>query len=343
MGEKPATQTSGSNTLGDIVKSAPAVEGFRQNAGNASRASGERPARNLEVPSHGRYGYSAIVSRPDFTWPEGKRLAVYIGLNLEHFAFGNGLGAELCPGGPQPDVLNYAWRDYGNRVGVWRLIDLFDELSLPVSVLANSSIYDYCPEVMDAFRARGAEVVGHGRTNSERQGILPQAQERLLIEECTGVITRAEGRPPAGWLGPWISQSSMTPDLLAEAGYSYLLDWCMDDQPVWFSTRDGGRILSVPYPQELNDIPSIVGRKDSGEQFAAMIVDTFEEMLMQSAKQSLVMGIALHPYLVGQPHRLRPLRRALQSIVAKRSDIWITTAGGVADYCRTLPEGIIPS
>ncbi len=343
MGEKPATQTSASNRLGEIAKSAPGVRGFQPDIGSASRASGERSGQTLEVPSHGRYGYSAIVSRPDFNWPEGKRLAVYIGLNLEHFAFGDGLGAELCPGGPQPDVLNYAWRDYGNRVGVWRLIDLFDELSLPVSVLANSSIYDYCPEVMDAFRARGAEVVGHGRTNSERQGILPQAQERLLIEECTEVITRAEGRPPAGWLGPWISQSSVTPDLLAEAGYSYLLDWCMDDQPVWFSTRDGGRILSVPYPQELNDIPSIVGRKDSGEQFATMIVDTFEEMLMQSAKQSLVMGIALHPYLVGHPHRLRPLRRALQTIVAKRSDIWITTAGGVADYCRTLPEGIIPA
>ena len=181
MGEKPATQINASNTLGGIVRSAPVAEGFRQDVGDVSRASGQ----TLEVPSHGRYGYSAIVSRPDFSWPEGKRLAVYVGLNLEHFAFGNGLGAELCPGGPQPDVLNYAWRDYGNRVGVWRLIDLFDELSLPVSVLANSSIYTYCPEVMDAFRARGAEVVGHGRTNSERQGILPQAQEQLLIEECT--------------------------------------------------------------------------------------------------------------------------------------------------------------
>ncbi|MFX8836673.1 hypothetical protein ABTM80_18850, partial [Acinetobacter baumannii] len=87
----------------------------------------------------------------------------------------------------------------------------------------------------------------------------------------------------------------------------------------------------------------IVGRKDSGEQFAQMIVDNFEEMLEQSAKQSLVMGIALHPYLGGQPHRLRPLRRALQAIVAKRSDIWMTTSGGIADYCRTLPEGIIQS
>jgi len=294
-----------------------------------------------DLVSHGRYRYSAITRRPEFTWPGGRRLAVYLGLNLEHFAFGDGLGAELCPGGPPPDVLNYAWRDYGNRVGVWRLIDLFDELSLPASVLVNSSIYGYCPEVMDVFRARGDEVVGHGRTNSERQGVLAPDDEERLIAEATAIIARAEGRPPRGWLGPWISQSKITPDLLAEAGYTYLLDWCMDDQPVWFATRNGGRILSVPYPQELNDIPSIVGRKDSGEQFAKMITDTFEEMLAQSSKQSLVMGIALHPYLVGQPHRLRPLRRALQGIVARRDDLWITTAGAIAEFSITLPEGVI--
>jgi peptidoglycan/xylan/chitin deacetylase (PgdA/CDA1 family) len=308
---------------------------------NATHAEAEHPAVGLV--SHGRYRYSAITRRPDFVWPDGKRLAVYIGLNLEHFAFGDGLGAELCPGGPQPDVLNYAWRDYGNRVGVWRLIDLFDELALPLSVLVNSSIYDYCPEVMDAFRARGDEIVGHGRSNSERQGVLSAADEQRLIKDATDTITRKEGRRPLGWLGPWISQSPVTPDLLAEAGYHYLLDWCMDDQPVWFATRNGGRVLSIPYPQELNDIPSIVGRKDSGGQFATMISETFEEMLAQSSTQSLVMGIALHPYLVGQPHRLRPLRRALQTIVLKRDDIWITRAGEIAAYSRALPDGIVPS
>lgn len=298
--------------------------------------------RQLLLKHHGRYHYSAITRRPHFAWPGNKQLAVYIGLNLEHFAFGEGLGAELAPGGPHPDVLNFSWRDYGNRVGVWRLIDLFDELSLPVSVLVNSSIYHYCPEVMDAFRERGCEIVGHGRTNSERQGQLSEAEERDLIKESTDTIIQAEGKRPTGWLGPWISQSPLTPDLLAEAGYEYLLDWCMDDQPIWFATRNGKRILSVPYPQELNDIPSIAGRKDSADQFADMIIDNFEEMLLQSRKQSLVMGIALHPYLVGQPYRMRHLRRALQAIVARRDDIWITTAGEIARHVRTLPDGTIP-
>jgi allantoinase len=289
------------------------------------------------LPSHGRYPYSAITRRPVYDWPGGRRLAVYLGLNLEHFAFGEGLGAELAPGGPQPDILNFAWRDYGNRVGVWRLLELFDDLALPASVLVNSSIYGYCPEVMEAVRARGDEIVGHGRTNAERQGVLPEAEERRLIHETSAIIAQAEGKPPGGWLGPWISQSPVTPDLLQEAGYSYLLDWCMDDQPVRMKTRNGGNILSIPYPQEINDIPSIVARKDSASQFADMIIGNFDEMLEQSRQQPLVMGIALHPYIVGQPYRLRELRRALRHICGRRNDIWLTTAGAIAEHAAAIP------
>jgi allantoinase len=295
----------------------------------------------MALPGHGRYDYSPIVGRAGYSWPGGARLAVYVGLNLEHFAFGEGLGAELAPGGPQPDVLNYAWRDYGNRVGAWRMLELLDALGWPCSVLLNSEIYDHAPQLAAAFRARGDEFVGHGRSNAERQGILDEAGERALIGEATAAIARHEGRAPAGWLGPWISQSRVTPDLLQEAGYSYLLDWCMDDQPVWFRTRKG-RILSVPYPQELNDIPMIVGRRIGGDAFADMIVDNFDEMLAQSRAQPLVMGIALHPYLVGQPHRLRHLRRALQHVAAHRDGAWITTAGAIAAHAAALPPGIVP-
>ena len=293
------------------------------------------------LPSHGRYGYSAIVERPVYDWPDGRRLAVYIGLNLEHFAFGEGLGAQLAPGGPPPDVLNFAWRDYGNRVGVWRLLAAFEEFDLPVSLLVNSEIYGYCPQVVAAFRARGDEIVGHGRSNAERQGALDEAAEAALIAEATATIARHEGNPPAGWLGPWISHSRVTPDLLKEAGYGYLLDWCHDDQPTWFKTR-AGPILAVPYPQEVNDIPMIVGRKMGAAEFAEMIVDNFDEMLAQSAAQPLVFGIALHPYIVGQPYRLRRLRRALAHIAARREQVWITTAGAIAEHVRHLPEGTVP-
>jgi allantoinase len=296
----------------------------------------------MKLRHHARYDYVPLRGRPNYTWPEGKRLAVYFALNLEHFSFGEGLGAELAPGGPQPDVLNYAWRDYGNRVGAWYLLDVFDALKLPVAALVNSTMYDYAPQLIAAHRLRGDEIVGHGRTNAERQGDLPEQAERALIADATARLTQEEGRPPDGWLGPWISHSHATPDLLAEAGYRYLLDWCMDDQPVWFRCRGDKRILAVPYPQELNDIPAIVARKIGASDFADMIVDQFDEMLELSEARPLVMGVALHAYLVGQPHRLKHLRRALRHILTHRETIWLTTPGAIARHCASLPEGVVP-
>ncbi len=281
--------------------------------------------------THHRYEYAPIVRRPAFAWPEGRRLAVYIALNLEHYAFGEGLTEELVPGMKPPDVLNYSWRDYGNRVGAWRLLELFEQLRLPASVLVNSAIYDHCPEVVDAFRIRGDEIAAHGRTNSETQVDLGEDAERQLIAGATAGIERREGRRPEGWLGPWIAETPVTPDLLQEDGYAYVLDWCADDQPIWLSTR-GGRILSVPYPQELNDSCAIIGRRVGAAEFADMIVDQFDEMLEQSAAQPLVMGIALHSYIVGQPFRLRHLRRALTHVAARRDAVWLTTAGAIARH-----------
>ncbi|MEO1091592.1 MAG: polysaccharide deacetylase family protein [Pseudomonadota bacterium] len=292
---------------------------------------------------HGRYPYAPITERRHYAWPDGRRLAFYLGVNLEHFSFGEGLGAELAPGGPPPDVLNYAWRDYGNRVGVWRLLELLDDLRLPTTALVNSAMYDHAPAVVSAFRARGDEIAGHGRTNAERQSAFDEPGERALIEEATARIVAEEGRPPAGWLGPWIAESHATPDLLQEAGYRYLLDWCHDDQPTWLRTREG-RILSVPYPQELNDIPAVVARKVGASEFADMIVDQFDEMAAQAEHEPLVMGIALHTYIVGQPFRLRQLRRALCHVLsgAEGAALWPTTAGAIADHVLALPEETVP-
>ncbi|HVV61129.1 MAG TPA: polysaccharide deacetylase family protein [Pseudolabrys sp.] len=296
----------------------------------------------MPARTHDRYPYSPINERPVYDWPGGRRLAVYIGLNLEWFSFGEGLGAELAPGGPQPDVLNYSWRDYGNRVGVFRLADLFAELKLPVSVLVNAAMYEHAPQAVAAFSKRGAEIVGHGRTNSERQGTLSENEERRLIAETSATIEKHERKRPQGWLGPWISQSPLTPDLLQEADYTYLLDWCHDDQPVWMKTRKG-RILSVPYPQELNDIPQIAARKREGDEFADMIIDAFEVMRTECVKRPLVMGIALHPYIVGWPHRFRHLARALKHITANADErVWLTTAGDIAAHAAALPPNVVP-
>jgi len=282
-----------------------------------------------------RYSYTSIKQRPKIFWPEQKRLAVYVALNVETYSLGGELIEELLPAGPQPDVLNYAWCDYGNRVGVWRLRQLFDQLQIPITLLVNSCIYGEAPDIVDAFRERGDEIACHGRTNSERQGGLDEVKERALIDDATETIKAHEARHPGGWLSPWISETGNTPDLLKEAGYRYLLDWCCDDQPVWLQTRSGP-LLSVPYPQEINDSSTVIGRYAGAKEFADMIISQFDEMLSQSTEQSLVMSIALHSHISGQPFRLRHLRRALEHIVSRSSEVWITRAGQIAEHFASI-------
>ena len=291
------------------------------------------------IPVSGRFDYSPITGRPDYVWPNGARLAVYIGFNLEHFAFGEGLGACIGPVSAQPDVLNYSWREYGNRVGAWRCLELFDQLAWPTAAIINTALYDHCPELVAAFVKRGDELVGHGHTNSERQNTLDEAAERALLAACRERIQAQSGTVPSGWLSPWIAETLYTPDLLVETGYSYTLNWCHDDQPLPMRTRSGQRLWSIPYPQEVNDIPAIMARQMDGRDFADLIIDNFDEMLAQSRHQPLVMGIALHPYIIGQPYRLRHLRRALEHMNKAREagQIWVTTPGAICKHVNTQP------
>jgi peptidoglycan/xylan/chitin deacetylase (PgdA/CDA1 family) len=280
--------------------------------------------------THGRYEFCPIVGRPDFVWPGGKRLAVFIALNVEVFPFDEGL-----------DILNYSWKDYGNRVGVWNLIDLFDVYKLPVSVLLNTEIYEQCPQVAEAFRKRGDEFVGHGRTNAEKQGKFDELTERTLLQDCRNTIQQHEGKPPLGWLSPGISETQVTPDLVEEAGYEYLLDWAFDDQPVWMRTRSGGRILSLPYSRPNGDMPQFMSAKLTPKVFADTLIDQIEEMLLQSKNRSLVFNLSLHPFLIGQAFRLRHLRRVFDCLDKHSSEIWVATAGQISQFAGSLPQGTI--
>jgi len=290
------------------------------------------------LPTHGRFDYAPITRRADHVWPNGARLAVYLGLNLEHFAFGEGMGACIGPASPHPDVLNFSWREYGNRVGAWRCFELFDSLGMVCGTLLNTALYDHCPDLIAASVARGDELIGHGHSNAERQGDMDESAEAALLARCRAQMLAESGTAPAGWLSPWISESHLTPDLLAEAGYRYTLNWCHDDQPVPMRTRSGRTLWSVPYPQELNDIPMIIARQMDAKDFAQMIVDNADEMLDQSRRQPLVMGVALHPYIVGQPYRLRHLRRALKHLARLRDEgqIWLTTPGAICAHMATV-------
>ena len=288
------------------------------------------------MKTHNRYDYSPIIERPDYDWPDGKRLAVYFALNIEHFSFGEGLGHTPTWPGTPPDVRNYAWRDYGLRVGIWRIFDLFDEFNLPACHLMNSAIYAYAPQIPARIRARKDEFVGHGRTNSEEQAACSQNEERRLIHEATEAFRHNEGAAPRGWMGPWISESEHTPDLLKEAGYQYLLDWCADDQPFWLTTRTGP-LLSIPYHIEINDSPAQLTRRHTADDFTRMVTTHFDEQLRQCVKQPLVFSLALHTFVSGQPYRLAGLRAILQHI-ANHPDadkVWFTRPGAIYEYIAT--------
>jgi peptidoglycan/xylan/chitin deacetylase (PgdA/CDA1 family) len=297
----------------------------------------------MALPTHGRFEYSPLPQRPDYSWPGNKRLAMYVALNIETFGFGMEVGPVLGNALPMPDQRAYSWREYGNRIGFWRLLELFDELKLPAAHLVNSYLYDTHPAIIEAIRKRGDEVVGHGRTNSEKPGILKEADEKTLIKEATAAITRYEGRAPAGWMTPMMMQSTVTPDLLKEAGYRYMMDWPCDDQPYWLRTR-AGPLLYIPYPVETNDFGTTLQLHHDPVQFMDTVVRQFEEMIEQSARQPLVFALSLHTMIMGQPHRLRALRDGLRRILAHpRFDrVWLTRPGEIAAYCESLPAGTVP-
>lgn len=285
----------------------------------------------IQLRKHTRYSYSPLPERPDFLWPNGKRLAVCICNNIEAFSFLSGLGSDSASITAPQTTRNYAWRDYGNRVGQWYLFDLLDEYKFPASHNVNSLLLDECPQIVERIKRRGDEFVGHGRTNAERQDVLDEQEERELIREATAGLQKNTGKQPRGWLSPYISQSPVTLDLLKEAGYEYVLDWAADDQPFWMNTRSGP-LLSVPYSIELNDSPTIVFRQEAVANFERMLVDQFDELLLQSRRWSLVYSVVTHPFIIGQPFRLRALRRTFAHIAEARDDIWLTTPGAVATH-----------
>jgi len=287
----------------------------------------------MKITPNPRFDYCALPDRTPFALPDGRRLALYIAVCVEHFSYGDG-GLPYSPGLQSPDSYNYAWREYGNRVGGWRLIDLFDAYDMPMSVLLNSGCYEHCPDLVAAFGKRGDEIVAHGHTNSEHPNHLDRDAEREMILRVRDTIAAHEGTAPAGWMSPGAHPSKHTEDLLAEAGFTYTLDWPADDLPIWMRTT-GGPLLAMPYQHEVNDVPMIVMHHGSGTEFADMAIDTLAEMLDQSQDQPLVACITIHTFIVGQPFRLRQFRRVLDFVRENRDAIWCTTSGRIADHYAT--------
>jgi peptidoglycan/xylan/chitin deacetylase (PgdA/CDA1 family) len=270
-----------------------------------------------------RYAHSALVSRPAGRWPGGARLAVYVCVGVESYRFGDGRTEDILPGVPAPDLVNTAWRDYGNRVGVFRLFDRLHSFGIAPTVLLNTDVYDEAPDVVAAARRVGAELIAHGVSNSDSLAGLAPEQELAYLRRAAATITAAEGEPPAGWSSPWLTHTPSTVDSLVQAGFRYLLDLRFDDQPVWLATSSEP-LLAIPYSAELNDSSTVIGRQASAAEFADMVVDEFDELRSATGEQPLVMSIVLHSFISGVPFRLRALSRALRHIAAAGDDVWLT-------------------
>ena len=257
---------------------------------------------------------------------------MYIGLNVEHFHVGRP-STSLTPitAALPVDPMNFGWRDYGTRVGVWRMIELLDELDLQASVLLNSEVCEHYPQIVTAGLKRDWAWLGHGITNSKLWTGLERDEERSLLRQIVDTISEATGRPPRGWLGPALTETEHTPSLLAEVGFTYSLDWVADDQPFPLEV-DGYRFISVPYSVEINDIPAFLDRGMTAAAFGQAIVDHLELLRAESRRRpGGVLGIALHPFLINQPSRHRYLAEALER-VRGFDDVWFTTSDDLAAW-----------
>ncbi|MEU5884747.1 polysaccharide deacetylase family protein [Spirillospora sp. NPDC047279] len=281
------------------------------------------------------YDYSPIVERQPIQWPGGARVAFYVGLNVEHFLIDrpstslNEATATLVP-----DPLNYGWREYGARVGIWRLMETFDRHRIRPSVLLNSDVADRYPQIIKAGLERNWAWLAHGRNNSTLQAGMTLDDERAYLTDVVETIQRATGQRPRGWLGPALTETFQTPRLLAELGLGYVLDWTNDDQP--YRLKVPG-MLSVPYTVELNDLGIFTMHGRSGADFVQMFKDQFDQLYADSADSGRVMALALHPFVIGQPHRHKYLDQAL-GYVADHPGVWLTTSDEIAEhYARTNP------
>ncbi|HYF19964.1 MAG TPA: polysaccharide deacetylase family protein [Ramlibacter sp.] len=284
-------------------------------------------------PAHvtDRFDYSAAPDRPPLRWPNGARVALWVAPNIEHYEY---LPEHIrvrdpWPRVPHPDILGYGMRDWGNRVGVWRLMELFDRFQLRCTVSLSMSVLDMFPEIARAMLERRWELMSHGLYNTRYHWNLPEAEERAAIAECQEIHRRVVGSELRGWFSPAASNTLATPDLVAEAGLRYLCDLYHDDEPTLLKVRGGQRLWALPYSMEIND--SIAWRRgQEAAGFAQKIRDEFDTLWAEGATRCKVMNIALHPFIMGQPHRIGHLAEAFEYILS-HDQVWCATGSEIVD------------
>jgi allantoinase len=280
-----------------------------------------------------RHSFSALPDRPRLMLPEGLRLIIWPIINLEEWDIDRPMARQVLPaptGVPLlPDVPNWSWHEYGMRVGVWRFFEAFDRIKARGTLSINARVVETYPRVGHAALERGWEFMGH----SYIQGPIHKLEDqRATIHQSLDVLQRFTGTRPVGWLGPGLTQTYETPELLAEAGVQYIGDWVYDDEPTEIATARGP-LVTLPYTVELNDIPMMIVQHHQAEEFYRRSVDQFDRLYQEGATRAKILSIAIHPYISGVPHRIKYLE-AFLDYAAGRADVAFWTGEQILAWYR---------
>jgi allantoinase len=267
-----------------------------------------------------RVAYSPIVERPPLALPNGARIAVWTIVNLEFWDISRPMARQVIPAPTGqvllPDVPNWTWHEYGMRVGFWRFKALYDRLGIRPTLSINARVCLDYPQVAAACRDAGWEFMGHA---FEQMPIQKVDDQKAMIERSLDTIEQFTGKRPVGWLGPGLTQTYETPELLAAAGIKYIGDWVYDDEPTTIHTANGP-LVTLPYSVELNDIPMMIVQHHESAYFQQRCIDMFDRLHAEGAARAKVMAIAVHPYISGQPHRIRYLE-AVYDYIGRREGV----------------------
>jgi len=287
-----------------------------------------------------RISFSAISERQPLKLPDGKRMVVWVIVNIEEWDPKETMPRTvLTPpagGSPSPDIPNWAWHEYGNRVGFWRLLEVLDNHGIKAVLAINGKAITTYEAISRAALERGWEFMGHGFGQKNMQKV---PDEREDIRKTADAIKAFTGKAPRGWLGPGLTETWETPDLLVEEGFDYVCDWVLDDEPVVLKTRTKP-IVNIPYTQECNDVAMMLIQHHKASEYHDRAMDQFEQIYHDSAKSARVMALVLHPYIMGAPHRAKHFRRILEKI-SRLPDVAFWTGEQIYDwYLDERPDAL---
>ncbi len=287
-----------------------------------------------------RISFSAITERQPLKLPDGKRMVVWVIVNIEEWDPKETMPRTvLTPpagGSPSPDIPNWAWHEYGNRVGFWRLLETLDNHGIKAVLAINGKAVTTYEAISRAALERGWEFMGHGFGQKNMQKV---PDERADIRATADAIQAFTGKRPRGWLGPGLTETWETPDLLVEEGFEYVCDWVLDDEPVVLKTRTRP-IVNVPYTQECNDVAMMLIQHHKASEYHDRAMDQFEQLYHDSASSARVMALVVHPYIMGAPHRAAHFRRILEKI-SSLPDVAFWTGEEIYDwYLGQRPDAL---